>query len=72
MEKYLKDLKTILKLVLYGIILLIVLDVVVSAALQMIRLTLIPMSWVVIIILLVVFRKKLLEFIRKLFGGDAG
>ena len=71
MEKYLKDLKTIIKFLLYGIVLVIVLDVVVSAVLQMIRLTLIPTSWVITIVLVIIFRKRILGFIKKLFtmGG---
>ena len=69
MEKATNDLKKIIKFLMYGFILVILLNFLVAEALRIIRLTLIPASWCIAIIIVVAFKDQLIGLITKLAGG---
>ena len=70
MEKITSDMKKMIKFVVYGAILVLLLNVVVGEILRFIRLTLIPMSWAVAIVIVVAFKDPIFGFIKKLAGGQ--
>ena len=69
MEKTTKDLKNFIKFLVYGFILVILLNFLVGEALRFIRLTLIPASWCIAIIIVVAFKDQLIELIKIITGG---
>ena len=69
MEKATNDLKNVIKFLVYGFILVMLLNFLVAEALRIIRLTLIPASWCIAIIIVVAFKDQLIGLIKKLAGG---
>ena len=69
MEKLTGDLKVMIKFVVYGVLFVLLLNVVVNEVLRFIRLSLMPMSWAVAIIIVVAFKDQLWGFIKKISGG---
>jgi uncharacterized membrane protein len=69
MEKYLNNMKTLIKFAAYGIVLVLLLNVVAGEILRLLRLTVIPMSWAVAVVVVVAFKGQLMKLIKKLDGG---
>ena len=69
MEKLTGDLKVMIKFVVYGVLLVMLLNVVIGQILRLIRLSLIPMSWAVAIVIVAAFKDQVFGFIRKIAGG---
>jgi len=69
MEKTIKDMKNLIKFLVYGFILVMLLNFLVIEALRFIRLTLIPTSWCIAIIIAVAFKAQIIGIIKVLAGG---
>ena len=69
MEKINKDLKNLVKFLVYGFILVMLLNFLVVEALRFIRLTLMPTSWGIAIIIVVAFKDQIIGMLKMLAGG---
>jgi|GEM_PF-3663284 len=69
MEKYVNDMKVLIKFLVYGFILVMLLNFLVVEVLRLIRLTLIPTSWCIAFIIIAAFKEQIIRTIIKLAGG---
>ncbi|MDR3278390.1 MAG: hypothetical protein LBT12_06410 [Oscillospiraceae bacterium] len=69
MEKYTQNVKSLVKLLLYGFVAIFLLNVAVRELLHLIRLSVIPTSLAIAVILALVFKNSIAKFFKSEAGG---